>query len=410
MSLSENGGARPRDLLLRAARAVTPAGVVEDAWVLTRGDRIARVGRGGAPEGDREGAEVLDLGDATLAPGYIDIHIHGALGVDVSEADAEGLRRVARFLATRGVTAWLPTLVPAPGEAYKRAAREVALLMDEQDGPGAEPAARALGLHYEGPFVSEQQCGALRTQFFRRYAGPADLDALARVPRPDAVHMTTLAPEVEGGEALVRELVARGWVASVGHTRAEVADLERARAAGARHMTHFMNAMRPLHHRAPGPVGWGLLADDVTCDLIADGVHSDPLLIDLVVRCKTPGRVALISDAVAPTGLGDGEFRVWGETITVEAGRTRNGRGSIAGSVITMHDAARLAASRGLSASDVALMASHVPARVLGLERECGAMEEGTRADLVALDDGGRVLLTLVGGRIAHADLPAIKT
>src|SRR3712207_774846 len=142
--------------------------------------------------------------------------------------------------------------------------------------------------------------------------------------------MMTLAPEVEGGVALVEELTRRGWVVSVGHTRAEVELLERARAAGARHMTHFLNAMPQLHHREPGPVGFGLTREDVTVDLIADGVHSDPLMLRLVVRCKTPDGISLISDAVAPAGLGDGEYRVWGETIRVERGRTRNERGSIA--------------------------------------------------------------------------------
>src|SRR3712207_4231248 len=179
--------------------------------------------------------------------------------------------------------------------------------------------------------------------------------------------MMTLAPEVEGGVELVGELTRRGWVVSVGHTRADISILERARAAGARHMTHFLNAMSPLHHRAPGPVGWGLTTDDVTVDFIADGVHSDPLLLKVVLRCKTTRRVSLISDAVAPAGLGDGEFRVWGETITVSGGRTSNERGSIAGSVITMLDAVRLVSALGAPAHEVARMASLNPAPLLGL-------------------------------------------
>jgi N-acetylglucosamine-6-phosphate deacetylase len=214
--------------------------------------------------------------------------------------------------------------------------------------------------------------------------------------------MITLAPEVEGGVALVTELVRRGWVVSVGHTRARIETLDSARAAGARHMTHFLNAMSPLHHREPGPVGWGLLQDDVTVDLIADGVHSDPLMLRLVLRCKTPERVSLISDAVAPAGLGDGVYKVWGETITVEAGRTRNERGSIAGSVISMLDAARKVRTLGLSETELARVASLNPARLLRIDNTCGSIEEGKRADLVALDAEGNVKLTLVGGRVAH--------
>jgi N-acetylglucosamine-6-phosphate deacetylase len=167
-------------------------------------------------------------------------------------------------------------------------------------------------------------------------------------------------------------------------------------------MTHFLNAMSPLHHRAPGPVGWGLLQDDVTVDLIADGVHSDPLVLRLVLRCKTPARVSLISDSVAPAGLGDGEYSVWGETIKVTDGRTSNERGSIAGSVITMHDAVRNVAALGLAETEVARVASLNPARLLGMENEFGSIEEGKRADLTALDADARVRLTLVGGRVAY--------
>ena len=384
-----------KTLLLRGARVVLPGGAVEGAGVVVRGGRIASVGAdAGAGAADR----VFELRGLTLMPGFVDAHIHGAVGVDALDAGAEDLLRVSRFLAERGVTAWLPTLVPAPAEDYRRAVAAVDELMRVQDGHAA---ARAVGLHYEGPFVNERQCGALRTQYFRTYTGPAELDTLPTLKAGGAAHMMTLAPEVEGGTELVRELTRRGWVASIGHTRADLAALEGARLAGARHMTHFLNAMSPLHQRAPGPVGWGLMSDDVTVDLIADGVHSDPLLIRLVLRCKTAARVSLISDAVAPAGLGDGEFRVWGETITVSGGRTSNVRGSIAGSVITMLDAVRLVSTLGLAPHELARTASLNPARLLGIDRDCGSIEEGKRADLVALDDEGRARLTLVGGRVA---------
>jgi N-acetylglucosamine-6-phosphate deacetylase len=268
----------------------------------------------------------------------------------------------------------------------------------------AEPAARAVGLHYEGPFVNERQCGALRTAYFKTYARGDELNELPTLEVEGAAHMITVAPEVEGGIPLVAELVRRGWVVSIGHTRANVETLEGARAAGARHMTHFLNAMSPLHHREPGPIGWGLLQDDVTVDLIADGVHSDPLMLRLVLRCKTVAGVSLISDAVAPAGLGDGEYKVWGETIKVEGGRTRNERGSIAGSVISMLDAARKVRALGLSETELARVASLNPARLLSIDGACGSIEEGKRADLTALDAEGKVRLTLVGGRMAFED------
>ena len=385
-------------LALEGARLVLREEVVEGATLYVEGGRIARVG-GVAPTG----ARVIDLAGLTLYPGFIDVHIHGAVGVDTLEAGAAELHRVALFLAREGVTAWLPTLVPAPDEDYRKAVAAVGELMRAQEEEELPAAARVVGVHYEGPFVNERQCGALRTAYFKSFARGEELDELPTLSAEGAAHMITLAPEVEGGVELVGELTRRGWVVSVGHTRASLETLERARVAGARHMTHFLNAMSPLHHREPGPIGWGLLQDDVTVDLIADGVHSDPLMLRLVLRCKTAERVSLISDSVAPAGLGDGEFRIWGETITVEGGRTRNERGSIAGSVISMLDAARNTLALGLSETELARVASLNPARLLRIDDACGSIEEGKRADLTALDDSGQVRLTLVGGRLAHS-------
>lgn len=391
-------------LLLRGASLVLPDRIADRASVLIEDGRIVRLDASPAPGGATTGARVIDLDGLTIFPGFIDVHNHGAVGVDTMEATADDLDRVARFLASRGVTAWLPTLVPAPDEDYARAAEAVTQLMNEQDARA--PAARTLGIHYEGPFVNAAQCGALRTIHFRTYASPSDLAALKKVNNESAAHMTTVAPEIEGGVELVRELAARGWVVSIGHTRADVETLDAALAAGARHMTHFMNAMLPLNHRAPGPIGWGLVRDDVTCDLIADGVHSDPLILRMILRCKTAERLALISDSIAPTGLGDGEYEIWSEKIAVVGGRTRNERGSIAGSVITMLDGVRMMLSLGASAPEAARMAAAVPARVLGLENSCGSLEEGKRADLVALDDQLKVVLTIIGGRVAFDSLP----
>jgi N-acetylglucosamine-6-phosphate deacetylase len=405
MSVMANGnaGGEAPPLRLRGARVVTPSGVLERADVRVERGRVARVTSGETDAGARgentSGAETLDLSGLTLYPGFVDVHIHGSAGVDLMEAAAEDLHKVARFLASHGVTTWVPTLVPGPVEEYARAVSAVEELMRRQDS--LAPAARAAGVHYEGPFVNERQCGALRTEFFRAYDDASKLDELPTLKREGAAHLMTLAPEVEGGVRLIKELVARGWVVSIGHTRAPLDALEAARGAGARHMTHFLNAMPQLHHREPGPVGWGLTRDDVSVDLIADGVHSHPVMLGLVLRCKTPARVSLISDAVAPAGLGDGDYRLWGETIRVREGRTSNERGHIAGSVITMLDAARMMTSLGLSEVDVARVASLNPSRLLGLE-DRGSIEEGKRADFTALDDSFNVRFTLVGGRVAH--------
>ncbi|MCA1616743.1 MAG: hypothetical protein LC800_22155 [Acidobacteria bacterium] len=206
-------------LLLRGARVVLPGAAAEGASVLVEGGRIARIFNAGEslPGGP---ARALDLAGHTLYPGFIDLHIHGAVGVDTMEADAAGLGRVAHFLAAHGVTGWLPTLVPAPDEDYARAVAAIDELMGEQgvgvkatnDGAQDEgrPGARALGVHYEGPFVNTAQCGALRAAHFRVFDGAASLENLPALARAGASHLITVAPEIDGGVALVGELKSRG--------------------------------------------------------------------------------------------------------------------------------------------------------------------------------------------------------
>jgi N-acetylglucosamine-6-phosphate deacetylase len=389
-----------KSLLLHNARLVLPDRTVEHGAVLIENEHIALI----TPASTRLGnQEQIDLQGLTLFPGFIDVHIHGAVGVDAMEATARDFERVSRFLATRGVTGWLPTLVPAATADYARSTKAITELMKEQEqarGLRSQRGARILGVHYEGPFVNSAQCGALRAQFFRSFAGAADLDDLPRIHRQSVKHMITLAPEIDGGLELVRELNRRGWIVSIGHTRAGFDLLDAAFEAGAHHMTHFMNAMAPLHHRAPGPVAWGLSRDDVTCDLIADGIHLDPHMLRLLLKLKGTDRLSLISDAVAAAGMGDGDYEIWGETINVKDGRTSNVAGHLAGSVITMLDALRLMKSLDVSEVDLAKMASANPARLLGIDHDCGSIQEGKRADLVALDRDGEVVLTMVDGAI----------
>lgn len=372
-----------KTLLLKNADVVLPDREVKEAAVLIEEGRIVSLAGGPA-------AEELDLAGATLLPGFVDFHIHGAVGVDVMDATAADLLDVSEYLASQGVTSWVPTFVPASDENYASA---IAAIADAMDGGGA----RVLGVHYEGPFVNTAQCGALHTEYFKTYASPEDLSSL---PVPShGVRLITLAPEVSGGIELVRELKRRGWVISIGHTRADVALLDAACEAGAQHMTHFMNAMAPLHHRSPGPIAWGLSRDDVTFDCIADGIHLDPFVLRLLLKVKGPGGISLISDAIAAAGKGDGDYQIWGETISVKSGRTANAHGSIAGSVISMLDAVRLLHSLGVSYVDLARMASLNPARLLGLDHLCGSIEPGKRADLVALDGDNNLVLTIIGGK-----------
>jgi N-acetylglucosamine-6-phosphate deacetylase len=355
---------------LKNAKVVLPDREVTSSVLIADG-KIAAIGNDAAAD------EEIDLSGCTLLPGFIDVHIHGASGIDVMDATPADLQSVAEYLASQGVTSWLPTFVPASDENYASAIAAISEAARSSSG------ARIVGVHYEGPFVNTKQCGALHTEYFKTYSRPEDLDFLLV---PDGVRMITIAPEVTGGVELVRELKRRGWVISIGHTRAGLQVLDDACTAGARHMTHFMNAMAPLHHRSPGPIAWGLSRDDVTVDVIADGIHLDPFMLRLLLKIKGAGGVSLISDAIAAAGKGDGDYQIWGETIRVTNGRTANASGNIAGSVISMLDAVRLLHSLGVSYVDLAQMASSNPAKLLGLDRDRGSIEIGKRADLVVLD------------------------
>lgn len=362
--------------------------------------------------GTVEENSAIDGKGTTVFPGFIDVHNHGAVGVDVNTADVDGLVEVSRFLARNGVTAWMPTLVPDSDENYVRAIAAIDELIEiqqaEEDAPkrdlkdgelkrGHKTGARAVGVHYEGVFANEKMCGALRPQYFK--SGRQVAVNGWQLPRlKKGVHMTTLAPEVEGGIEIIKKLKEAGWVVAIGHTKADPRTLNAAYNAGAGHLTHFFNAMSGIHHRELGVAGWAMSRRDVTFDIIADGIHVAPEMLEFSCRAKGVERVSLISDSVAPTGLGDGEFELWEERVTVNGGRTRNDRGSIAGSVITMLDAVRRMRSLGFSDADVEKMASLNPARLLGIEKEHGSVEIGKRADLVGLNSSGEVELVLIGG------------
>lgn len=376
-------------ILITSANIIFPESEQPNASVLVENGNIVIMG-----SFESDSAFRIDLEGAVLYPGFIDVHIHGAVGVDVNTADADGLLEVAGFLAKNGVTAWLPTLVPDSDENYRKAIAAIDRLMEIQQ---ERPVAQALGVHYEGVFANEKMCGALRPEFFKEFTG-TEVSLLPRLKH--GVHMTTLAPEIEGGIELIRELKRQHWIVAIGHTQANADVLDQAYAAGANHMTHFYNAMTGLHHRDVGVAGWALTNAVVTFDIIADGIHVHPQMLEFACRSKTADKVSLISDSVAPTGLGDGEFEIWGEKVTVRGGRTQNERGSIAGSVITMLDAVKRMLSLGFSEAEVAKMASLNPAKLLGIAKTHGSIDVGKRADLVALDAVGNVRMTMVGGEI----------
>ena len=378
---------------LTGARILTPDEEIGPGTVLIEDGRILEVGQDVRPPPQ---ATVTELPNLTLAPGFIDIHVHGGGGFSLATPDAEELRSYARWVVASGVTSFLASVVadtPDGGEVCLRAVAEVA----GQVVGGAN----LVGAHLEGPFVNPRRSGALPQSWTR----PPDVRLLCRLIDAAAGHLRviTVAPELAGAGAVQDEAMAAGCVVALGHSEAGYEDARKAFAAGARHLTHAFNAMRPLHHREPGLLGAALDSPSVTVELIADGVHVHPAAARLLLAAKGAANVALITDGVAPAGMSQGAFDTGGREARLSQGRVTLADGTLAGGAATMDIVVRNAVRWGLAPlPDVIRMAATVPARVLGLDGVKGRVAPGYDADLVALDGDLEVVTTWVGGDMLH--------
>ena len=372
--------------LLAGGRVVTPEGVVTDAWVHVVGGAFAAVTRQ-RPAAD---ARVSDLQGAWLLPGFVDLHMHGGGGYDVTDS-VHAMESAVAFHHRHGTTATLVSLMTAP----------VAQLC-EQLGWAAElsrreptPHGHVLGAHLEGPFLSPRRAGA-QDPAHMLTPNASVLDRLLDASG-GALRTMTIAPELEGALPAIARLREDDVVAALGHSDATYEEAAAAILAGASHATHLFNAMPALHHRAPGLVGAALEAD-ITCELINDGRHLHPAVVALVAR--TISGPVLVTDAIAAAGAGDGTFTLAGQEVRVTDGEARlTATESLAGSTLTMNEALRRAVTdSGLSIEQASAAASGNPARVLSLERSLGSIAPGRRADLVVLDDDLRVSAVMTGG------------
>ena len=328
-------------------------------------------------------------GGRIAAPGYVDLQVNGFAGVDVMAADVEGLRQLSRALTSYGVTSWLPTLITADPVDTDRALGVLAEAIAAGTGPDA---ARPLGVHLEGPFLSPDRLGTHPA----RHRRDPDPDVVRRWRGLAPVVAVTLAPELPGALDLVARLSDEGVLVSLGHSDATAAQAHAAFDAGARSATHLFNAMSPLGHRAPGLPGAALSRPEVTVQVILDGHH----LADDVVRvvwAAARGRVVLVTDATEAAAREEGEYAIAGVPVEVRAGAVRNDQGDLAGSALTLDAAVRNACDLGLDLAEVLTAVTATPAGLLG-RSDLGRLHPGARADLVVLGDDLAVAQTWVGG------------
>jgi N-acetylglucosamine-6-phosphate deacetylase len=383
--------------VLAAARVATPTELLENGFVVIEGGSVSEVGCGSAPPT----TTTVDLGDMLIAPGFVDVHVHGGGGAQVNCATREeveaSVSSMARFHAMHGTTALLATTVSDSPEALRAAVEGVAAVASAPRRGGAV----VLGSHLEGPWIARSRAGA---QFVPALRPPSltELDDL--VARGEGtVRLVTIAPELEGALDLITAARSGGVVVSIGHTDADYATTKLAFDAGASHATHLFNAMAPVHHRRPGPIAAALGDERVSLEIIADGVHIHPALIALVATLA-PERLVLVTDAIGATGAAPGLHRLGPLEVFVTDGRAvlAGNAETVAGSVLTMDKAVALAVDVACVPLLTALQAASLhPARVLGEHRK-GRLIPGADADLVVLDRRLSLVATVIGGQVVY--------
>lgn len=378
--------------VLHSARLIEPDGpgaagrVVDDAWVVFGGGRVTASGTGSSWR-DLGPADAVDLAGALLAPGFVDLHGHGGAGASYDDG-AEAIRAARAAHLRHGTTSAVLSLVTA---SIDDLAARVAVVADL-----AEADATILGSHLEGPFLDPGHKGA-HTEGLLRTADADAVDRLVAAGR-GTIRQITVAPELPGGLDAVRRFAAAGVAVAVGHTGATAEQAAAAFDAGATLLTHAFNAMPGIHHRAPGPVVAAMRDRRVTLEVIADGTHVHPDVVALAFA-GAPGRIAIITDAMAAAAASDGAYELGGLAVTVSGGVARLADGTIAGSTLTQDAALRHAVSWGIALPAAVAALTEVPARALGLGDRLGALRPGAAADAVALDDGLHVVGVWSRGR-----------
>lgn len=340
-------------------------------------------------------ATTLHVPDGIVVPGFVDVHVHGYCGYSTNTSEPENIRGIAEAVTAHGVTTVFPTTMSSTLEATSQACRAFAETADETVG------ARLEGIHLEGPHLNPAQSGAQNRDVLRS-PDVAELEQLL-TDSNDSIARLTIAPELDGAVEYIQAAREAGIVVSAGHSDANYEQAIRAFDVGVECLTHLYNAMSGGHHRRPGLVGAGLTRDDVAIEIIADLIHLHEASIDVAIRSKPPEKILLVTDAVPPAGLPDGEYELHGQPVVLEDGTCRlSDGGGLAGSTLTMDRAvSHLVEHVGVDLREAVRYASTNPACEQGLT-DRGRIEPGYRADLTILNGDLSVVATVVGGEIVY--------
>ena len=368
--------------LLHAGRAYTSSEELHDAAILIRDGVIEFVGsRSGVSL--PAGATEVQATDLIAAPGFVDVHIHGAGGHDVMEATDDALNAVAKMIASHGTTSFLATTVTANPDAICKSSEGIAKYVGTQH-LAADSRAEVLGIHFEGPFISPVRPGVHPLEWIHLPSA----DMLAKFIEAAGGHaqLITIAPELLGAMPCIEAARNAGLVVGMGHTDANYEQARAAIAHGVHHAIHVYNAMRPFSHRDSGVIGAVLTSPEVTAELIADGIHVEDIAIRMLLQAKGAAGVILISDGTAATGMPDGKYMLGEMEMTVSGGVCRNPEGKLAGSALTLDRSLRNIVKLGIPLGDALRMLTLNPAKLLGIEFKKGALRAGADADILLLD------------------------
>jgi N-acetylglucosamine-6-phosphate deacetylase len=369
--------------LIHAGWALTPTGKITDAGILIRDGVIEAIG-------PREGMSVpadateISAKEKAATPGFVDVHIHGAGGRDVMEATPEAMATVTKTVAKHGTTSIVATTVTASAEDICKSAEGIAKYIATQHESN-EPRAEVLGIHFEGPFLSEVRRGVHPAEWLRLPSAEL-LERFVAAAGGNA-RILTLAPELLGAMPCIDAAIKAGMVVGIGHTDATYEQARAAIAHGAHHAVHVYNAMRPFSHRDSGVIGAILTTPNVTAELIADGVHVEEAAMRLLLQAKSADCVILVSDGISATGMPDGKYMLGQFEVIVSGGVCRNSEGKLAGSTLTLDRALRNVVALGKSFEDTTRMLTLNPAGLLGVEFKKGALRVGADADVLLMDE-----------------------
>ncbi|MGG3311348.1 N-acetylglucosamine-6-phosphate deacetylase [Paenibacillus lautus] len=377
--------------IIQHVKVHLPHQILPSATVWIANGKLKRIEATQELETIEADAELIDGKGMWLIPGMIDVHIHGANGYDMMDGTEDSIQEVSRACAATGCTSFLATSVSSTIEDLLNMIRSVKSVI------GREQGAKIAGIHLEGPYLNPKRKGMQNEKYLRH----PNLEEIKLIFQEagSLIKMVTIAPELPGGMELISYLKEQDVVIAVAHSDATYEEAKLAFAAGASHVTHCFNGMRPIHHRDPGLIVAAFEEPHVSLQAIVDQIHLHPAIVRLMHRLKGPEGMVLITDALQAMGLGDGNYMFGGHHVTVSEGIARLADGTLASSTVTMNEALRLTVANGISMEDAVHMASTTPARILGLSHK-GKIEVGYDADLVLMDERYQVQWTMIEGKL----------